>query len=46
LRFENGGLTGLGMESMKLRAECCGGTFAIKSEAGAGTRVSVIVPAK
>jgi signal transduction histidine kinase len=45
LRFENGDLTGLGMESMKLRAECCGGTFAIKSEAGVGTRVSVIVPA-
>ena len=45
LNIGYGNFTGLGVESMKQRAESCRGTFAIESEIGVGTRVSVIVPA-
>lgn len=37
-------MTGLGLTGMRERIEGVGGTFAVRSEAGEGTRIDVLVP--
>ncbi len=43
-RAETSGSSGLGLKSMQNRAKLIGATFAIESETGKGTRISVTLP--
>ena len=42
--FTNDPLSGHGIEGMRERAELCGGEFAIESDPGQGTQITVNLP--